>query len=60
MNIDLYTRAGEHVATVYVPPFKVMPEIICWGSRFFTSQGALWREVSCVYAAANDKDINQG
>ncbi len=60
MNIDLYTRAGEHVATVYVPPFQVMLEIICWGARYFLNQEGMWKEVSCTYAAANDNDIDQG
>jgi hypothetical protein len=33
--IDLYTRDGQFVAAVPVPPFQVMPEGIVWGERIF-------------------------
>lgn len=39
MDARLFTRGGEYVATVAdVPAFHFPPEILAWGSRFFTRQ----------------------
>ena len=33
--IPLYTRAGEFVVDVVVPPFTPPAEVLVWGVRFF-------------------------
>lgn len=35
MEIDLFTRSGELVTKVTILPYKIMPEAIMWGTRFF-------------------------
>jgi hypothetical protein len=35
MEVPLYTRAGEFVVTVKILPYKLMPEAILWGARYF-------------------------
>jgi hypothetical protein len=31
----LLTNDGQYVTTVTMPPFDPVPEIICWGVRYF-------------------------
>ena len=38
VKTELYTRSGDYVITVMVPPFKPPPEAIVWGSRIFFRQ----------------------
>jgi hypothetical protein len=33
--VKLYTRGGDYVATVHIPPFKPPAEAIGWGTRSF-------------------------
>ena len=35
IEVQLYTRSGDHVAGVLVPPFQQAPDIVVWGSRVF-------------------------
>lgn len=35
MKVELLTKSGEYVYTVTILPYKLMPEAILWGSRFF-------------------------
>jgi hypothetical protein len=49
MTVQLLTRAGQAVARVQVPRFKVMPEAVAWGERVFIRaadghyrEGVLW------------------
>ena len=35
MKVKLFTRGGGFVANVTTVPFKLMPEAIQWGERFF-------------------------
>ena len=35
MKVKLYTRDGGFVADIVTLPFKLMPEVIMWGQRFF-------------------------
>ncbi len=35
MKVKLFTRDGGFVADLQIHPFKLMPEAIAWGSRFF-------------------------
>lgn len=35
MNVKLYTRDGGFVTDITTIPFRLMPEVIQWGSRFF-------------------------
>jgi hypothetical protein len=37
-TVDLFTGDGGLVATIKVPPFHPMPEVIIWGQRFFVRQ----------------------
>jgi len=39
LKIELLT-AREHVAWVWIPPFKKLPEVLIWGSRVFTLKDA--------------------
>lgn len=32
---ELFTRMGQYVVTVLVPPMNPPPEVIQWGSRYF-------------------------
>lgn len=41
MNIKLFTRAGGFVHEAKILPFHIPPDIIQWGSRFFTYQGTV-------------------
>lgn len=65
IEVDLLTRTGEYVTTASVPPMNPMPEIIQWGSRFFTQadNGAkprlIYKEAFCVFADAYDKNRNR-
>lgn len=38
LDIILYTKFGDEVTTVRVPPFTPPPEIILWGVRYFVRQ----------------------
>jgi hypothetical protein len=35
IETKLYTRSGDYVTTVLVPPFKPLAEVIGWGDRLF-------------------------
>jgi hypothetical protein len=40
VEVHLFTRAGEVVTKVEIPPYKTMPEAILWGQRFFIRREA--------------------
>ncbi len=44
MNVTLYTRDGQPVVEVDIPPFQTMPEILIWGARFFVWNGERYVE----------------
>ncbi len=45
-RIQLFTKAMEYVATVEIPPFKEMPDIVRWGNRtFLKSSDTQYKEV---------------
>jgi len=47
MIADLFTRGGEFVASITVPPFKIKEGlVISWGSRVFEWDGTRWSERS--------------
>ncbi len=49
-TITLYTANGHIVpAEVEVPQFKVMPDIIVWGNRFFLSGNSDRYVEVCAY-----------
>lgn len=35
IEIRLLTQAGDYVTAVSVPPFRIAPDVIRWGSRIF-------------------------
>jgi len=45
IQVTLYTRDGEQVAAITMPPFQKMPEVVVWGSRFFMWTGLIYQEV---------------
>jgi hypothetical protein len=49
-EVKLLTRDGQYVVTAIIPPFKLGPEILLWGERFFgkTNVRDEYREVWCV------------
>jgi hypothetical protein len=43
-HVKLFTRSGEYVTTVTVPPFNPPAEVIVWGQRFFVLTSGTYRE----------------
>lgn len=39
MEVKLFTASGDFVATVAIPPFQTMPEVLIWGQRVFVWHG---------------------
>ncbi len=35
VDVQLFTRDGVYVCTVYVPQFLIRPDILTWGTRVF-------------------------
>jgi len=35
MNVDLFDRHGEFIERVWTMSLDPMPEILCWGERYF-------------------------
>lgn len=59
VKVRLVTREGELASEVEIPPFKVPPEIIIWGSRAFVWRGAnTWREAMAYYVPPPVKIFN--
>lgn len=56
LKISLYTSGGELVTDVLVPPFKVYPEAIIWGSRIFFYKEHQFRE-GFAYVAFTETEM---
>ncbi len=44
VDVQLFTRDGAYVCTVYIPQFQIQPDILTWGTRVF-----LWSETRKQY-----------
>lgn len=39
ITVQLTIRGGAHVAYVEMPAFKMLPEVLIWGTRIFGQKG---------------------
>jgi hypothetical protein len=61
-RVRLENRMGQFVATVYVPPFQPVAEVLCWGMRFFVlhedppdpKRPRTYREGMCYHVLAHE------
>lgn len=47
IEVTLYTREGQEVTQVTMPPFLIPPEVILWGSRYFVLRDGRYIEGMC-------------
>jgi hypothetical protein len=56
--VKLYTRGGDYVATIRMPPFNPPPEAISWATRLFArNEEGDYRE-GMTWFAPDDATVN--
>ncbi len=61
LRVILHTHDGQQVATVLVPPYQPMPEVLMWGQRMFArDDNGCYREAMTTAVWTAEELAEQG